>query len=75
MLELLHAHDVRFVFAGHVHQNSVGKDGELEMTVTGPVSMPFGEVGSGIRLVEITTSGVRHQFFDFSKMPDALAIK
>lgn len=75
MLELLHANNVRYVFAGHVHQNSVGKDGELEMTVTGPVSMPFGEGGSGIRLVEVTTSGVRHQFFDFSRMPDALAIK
>jgi 3',5'-cyclic AMP phosphodiesterase CpdA len=75
MLELLHAYSVRYVFAGHVHQNSFGRDGNLEMTVTGPVSMPFGDVGSGIRLVEVTTSGVRHQFFDFSKMPDTLAIK
>jgi predicted MPP superfamily phosphohydrolase len=75
MLELLHAYNVRYVFAGHVHQNSVGRDEELEMTVTGPVAMPFGEGGSGIRLVEVTTSGARHQFFDFGKMPDALAIK
>lgn len=75
MLELLHAYGVRYVFAGHVHQNSVGRDGNLEMTVTGPVSMPLGEVGSGIRLVEVTPAGVRHQFYDFSKMPDTLSIK
>ena len=75
MLELLHANDIRYVFAGHVHQNSVGRDGSLEMIATGPISMPFGEIGSGIRLVEVTAAGVRHQFFDFSKMPDALAIK
>lgn len=75
MLELLHAYNIRYVFAGHVHQNSVGRDGDLEMTVTGPIAMPFGEDGSGIRLVEVTPSGVRHRYYDFSKMPDALAIK
>jgi serine/threonine-protein phosphatase CPPED1 len=75
MLDLLHQYNVKYVFSGHVHKSSVGKDGDLEMTVTGPVSMPFGEEGSGIRLAEVTAAGIRHRFFTFSRMPDGLTIK
>jgi 3',5'-cyclic AMP phosphodiesterase CpdA len=75
IVELLHQYNVHYVFAGHVHKSSVGKDGDLEMTVSGPVSMPFGEEGSGIRLAEVTAAGVRHRYYEFGKMPDGLAIK
>lgn len=75
IVELLHQYNVKYVFAGHVHKNSVAKDGDLEMTATGPVSMPFGEDGSGIRLAEVTADGVRHRYFEFGKMPDSLSIK
>ena len=75
VLELLHQYNVKYVFCGHVHRSSVGKDGDLEMTVTGPVSMPFGEEGSGIRLAEATPAGIRHRYFSFGRMPDALQLK
>jgi 3',5'-cyclic AMP phosphodiesterase CpdA len=75
VLELLRQHNVKYVFAGHVHKSSVGKDGELEMTVSGPVSMPFGEEGSGIRLAEVTAAGIKHRFYSFGRMPDALNLK
>ncbi len=75
VLELLHQYNVRYVFAGHVHKSSTGKSGDLEMTVTGPVSMPFGDEGSGIRLVEVTSDGVKHRYYEFGRMPDRLAIK
>ena len=74
-LALLHQYSVHYVFAGHIHASSVGKDGDLEMTVSGPVAIPFGEEGSGIRLAEVTTAGVRHRYYPFGKMPDGLAIK
>jgi serine/threonine-protein phosphatase CPPED1 len=74
-LELLHSYKVRFVFAGHIHKNSVAKDGELEMTGTGPVGQPFGEDGSGIRLASATAEGIQHRYYDFGKMPDKLEIK
>lgn len=75
MLELLREYGVRQVFAGHAHQDSTGRAGDLEMTVTGPVSMPFGDRGSGMRLVEVGPGGVRHRYFDFSRMPDALSLE
>lgn len=75
MLALLHSYGVHYVFAGHTHKSNVGKDGELEMTATGPLAMPFGEEGSGMRLAEVTATGVQHRYFDFGRLPNKLAIK
>ncbi len=74
-LDLLHQYHIQYVFAGHVHQSSVGKDGDLEMTVSGPVAMPFGEEGSGIRMAEVTPEGINHRYYSFGRMPDALLLK
>lgn len=75
LLELLHSYGIRYVFAGHVHRNSAAKDGELEMTGTGPVGMPMGPDDSGIRLASATAEGVQHCYFSFGRMPDRLALK
>jgi 3',5'-cyclic AMP phosphodiesterase CpdA len=75
LLEMLHAAGVRYVFAGHVHKNVTVRDGDLEMTTCGPVAMPFGEDGSGVRLSIIAAKGLRHKYFEFGKMPDRLEIK
>jgi 3',5'-cyclic AMP phosphodiesterase CpdA len=74
-LELLHQNGVHYIFAGHIHKNSVAKDGDLEMTATGPVAMPFGNDGSGIRLLEVTPAGIQHRYFEFGRMPDRLSLK
>jgi serine/threonine-protein phosphatase CPPED1 len=75
LLELFHSYGVHYIFAGHIHNNSIGKDGDLEMVGTGPVGMPFGEDGSGIRLASATAAGVQHRYFYFGKMPDKLSLK
>jgi serine/threonine-protein phosphatase CPPED1 len=75
MLALLHANNVRYVFAGHSHRCSAGKDGDLEMIITGPISLPFDENGSGMRLVEVTKAGVQHRYYNFGRLPDKLSLK
>ena len=75
MLELLQASGVRYIFAGHVHSNLIGKDRDLEMTATGPVGMPFGEDGSGIRIAFVTSSGIEHRYYGFGRLPDKLDLK
>jgi len=75
MLELLYRYGVRYIFAGHVHQNSAGKYRELEAVATGPIAMPFGEEGSGIRAVAVTGSDVQHRYYEFGRMPNKLADK
>jgi serine/threonine-protein phosphatase CPPED1 len=73
-LDLLHGYGVHYVFAGHTHKNYDVKDGDLEMVVSAPVGMPFGEDGSGIRLAAVTASGVQHRYFDFGKLPAKLTV-
>jgi 3',5'-cyclic AMP phosphodiesterase CpdA len=75
MLAMLHRAGVHYVFAGHLHKNVTVRDGDLEITATGPVGMPFGQDGSGIRLALITDKVLQHKYFEFGKMPDRLEIK
>jgi 3',5'-cyclic AMP phosphodiesterase CpdA len=75
MLELLHQYGVQYVFAGHIHSSSVGKDGELEMVAVGPVSMPFGKDGSGMLLVAVTAAGVQYNYYDFGRLPNRSVVR
>ena len=68
-LKLLHEYGVKEVFAGHLHRNSEGRDGDLEMVTSGPVGMPLNGGKSGMRLVTVSASGLTHQFYDFSELP------
>jgi 3',5'-cyclic AMP phosphodiesterase CpdA len=75
MLSLLHKYGVRYVFAGHTHRNFIAKDGELEVTASGPVSLSFGEEGSGIRLALVTDGSIQHRYFNFSRLPNTLTVE
>jgi 3',5'-cyclic AMP phosphodiesterase CpdA len=72
-LDLLRRHGVRWVFAGHYHQNALAKDGDLQMVTTGPVGHPLGQGKSGIRVVAVTGTILKHRFFDFGDLPATLA--
>jgi serine/threonine-protein phosphatase CPPED1 len=71
-LKLLHENGVDQVFAGHYHRNAEGRDGVLDMVTTGPVGMPIEGGKSGIRIVTVTPVGVKHQYYDFGDLPEAL---
>jgi predicted phosphodiesterase len=71
-LKLLHEYGVREVFAGHLHHNEEGWDGELDMVGTGPVGMPLDGGKSGIRLVTLKAGKVTHKFYDFGELPQSI---
>ena len=68
-LKLLHEFGVQEVFAGHLHRNSEGRDGDLDMVTSGPVGMPLGGGRSGMRLVTLSPAGLTHKYYDFSELP------
>jgi 3',5'-cyclic AMP phosphodiesterase CpdA len=68
-LKILHECGVKYVFAGHLHHNSQGRDGDLEMITTGPVGMPLEGGKSGIRVATVTANGVSHKYYDFGELP------
>ncbi len=71
-LALMHEYGVHWVFAGHLHHNSEGRDGDLDMVTAGPVGMPLEGGMSGIRVVTVGTVGVTQKYFDFGNLPDKL---
>ncbi len=74
-LEMLKAHGVGYVFAGHYHRNAAGSDGNLQMITTGPVGRPLGQDPSGFRIVTVDGQTVAHRYYSLDSMPDQVSLR
>jgi 3',5'-cyclic AMP phosphodiesterase CpdA len=74
-LKLFKENMVLAVFAGHYHRNSYGKDGDMEMITTGPVSKPLGKDPSGFRIVKVFRDHIEHDYYGFENMPEVVELK
>lgn len=70
ILALLHKYNVRYVFAGHLHKNAFGKDGDLEMISTCAAGKPLGDDASGFRIAEVKGESITQQYVPFGKLPN-----
>ena len=73
-LDLLKSSGVRYVFAGHYHRNSYGRDGDLEMITSGPVGRPLGADPSGLRIVTVKDDVLEHTYFGMGLIPNQFPI-
>jgi 3',5'-cyclic AMP phosphodiesterase CpdA len=71
-LELFHKYGVLQVFAGHYHRNAHGKDGDLDMTTTGPVGMHLGPDQSGLRVVRVSGQGIESRYYELGTIPNTI---
>ena len=69
-LDLLENAGVKYAFAGHTHQSSVGNDGPLTQVITGAVGMPLGQSVSGFRIVTVTGQELDSKWFCFGGIPN-----
>jgi len=69
-LALFKENGVSHIFAGHLHKNSFGKDGEMEMVTTGPVGRPLGKDPSGFRIATVKDGKVEHAYYGLDEIPD-----
>jgi 3',5'-cyclic AMP phosphodiesterase CpdA len=74
VLALLKRYGVGYVFAGHLHKNSFGKDADLQMITNGPSGMPLGPEGSGIRIAELKGNTIEHKFYPLGMIPNQYPI-
>ena len=75
-LQLFHQDGVKYLFSGHHHRNGSARDGDIEMTITGPVGMPLGDTPmSGLRVVVVRDSGLTHKFYGLGELPNQIEIK
>ena len=62
VLDLIHAHRVPVMFAGHWHRNAYSGDGGFEMVTSGPVGYPLGDDPPGYRVVSVENGDVHHEY-------------
>jgi serine/threonine-protein phosphatase CPPED1 len=74
-LKILKESGVQYDFAGHFHQNSLGKDGAFEMVTTGPIGKPLGDAVSGIRIVSVSERGLCHRYYGLGNLPNQIEVK
>ncbi len=72
-LDLFKRNGVSAVFAGHYHGNGYGRDGDLEMVITGPVGKPLRQDPSGFRIVKVFPDHIEHAYYGFTDMPKTVA--
>ncbi|HSU51058.1 MAG TPA: metallophosphoesterase [Segetibacter sp.] len=71
-MDIFKANGIRYVFAGHYHRSSFGKDGDIEMVTTGPVGKPLGNDRSGFRIISIYGKRVSHKYYSLDSIPAKL---
>lgn len=74
-LDLLEKAGVRYVFAGHLHKNAIGKDGPLTEVVTGAVGMPLGGSLSGFRIVVVDGQELHPVWYCFAGIPNQVDLQ
>jgi 3',5'-cyclic AMP phosphodiesterase CpdA len=74
ILALLHRYGVHYVFAGHYHRNSYGRDGDLEMITSGPAGMPIGPDPSGFRIAEVKGPRIEQQYYSLGQIPNIFPV-
>lgn len=73
-LKLFIDYGVRYLFAGHLHQNFIAKDGKVEMVTTGPVGRPLGKDPSGFRVVIVKRDTIEHHYYSLDSIPDHIKL-
>jgi len=68
-LDLFRRNGISAVFTGHYHGNGYGRDGDLEMVITGPTGKPLRQDPSGFRIVKVFPDHIEHAYYGFANMP------
>jgi serine/threonine-protein phosphatase CPPED1 len=71
-ISLLKKYGVKYVFAGHLHKNAIGSDGDLTIITTGPVGKPLGKDSSGFRIVTVNGRQLNYPYYSLDSIPDCI---
>lgn len=71
-LQLLNEYGVKYIFAGHLHKNSIGRYKGIEMVTTGPVGKPLGKDSSGFRIIMVYKNKIHHQYYALDSVPGGI---
>ena len=72
-VDLLKKYGVKYVFAGHLHKNAIGTDGNLTIVTTGPIGKPLGKDSSGFRIVTVSNS-FSYPYYSLDSIPNRVEL-
>lgn len=73
-LDLFKQYGVKYIFAGHLHENAFGRDGNLEMITTSAVGRPLGKDPSGFRIVKSEGDKLSYPYYRLDSLPESIAV-
>jgi 3',5'-cyclic AMP phosphodiesterase CpdA len=62
IIEIAADHGIEANFAGHWHRNNIVEKNGIEVVSSGPVGLPLWNDPSGFRVVNVTASGISHEY-------------
>lgn len=74
-LDLLNSHQVKAVFSGHYHNNSLSTYGGMELVTTSALGKPLGKAPSGFRIVKVYNDKIEHTFYGLEELPNQVVFQ
>jgi len=73
-LELFSLHNVKAIFAGHLHNNGYGRFKTIEMVTTSAIGRPLADTPSGLRIIKLSGDKLSHQYYDINNVPETIVL-
>jgi 3',5'-cyclic AMP phosphodiesterase CpdA len=71
-LKLFKENKIDALFSGHLHNNRLLNDGQMELITTSALGKPLGNAPSGLRIVKIVGGKIEHAYFGLDELPDSV---
>lgn len=71
-LKLFKENKIDALFSGHLHNNRLLNDGQMELITTSALGKPLGNASSGLRIVKIVGDKIEHAYFGLDELPDSV---
>lgn len=68
-MDLFNNNNVKFVFAGHYHNNSEGSYKNVKMITTSAVGKQLGKAKPGFRIIKVYPDSISHEYIELDNLP------
>lgn len=74
-LDQFKENNVDVIFAGHLHNNGYGKDGNIEMVTTSAVGKPLAKYPSGMRIIKVYSDRIENEYYSLEEVPSVISLE
>lgn len=71
-LDLFAENGVDVVFTGHHHNNILNAYRDVQLVTTSSAGKPLGDAPSGMRIIQVYSDKIEHEYFGFDELPESV---